>query len=91
MRMGLTLPALESFDPKRHIDFRPPSKTYTMRDLKFPENTGLSPMGISEPFQFFTPNAVDRMRSEILSKDVLENCQYSSNLSKSQLRGYASK
>lgn len=83
-------PILECFDPKKHIDFTPPSKIYSMRDIKLPEYTGVSPVAVSEPFKMFTPEAIQRMRSEILSKDVWENCRYSSNLSKNQLRGFAS-
>lgn len=60
-----------------------------MRDIKLPENTGVSPMAVSEPFQLFTPEAIRRMRTEVLSKDILNKFQYSSNLSKSQLRGFA--
>lgn len=61
-----------------------------MLDIKLPERIGVSPIAVSEPFQFFTPEAIQQMRSEVLSKDVREDCQYSSNLSKSQLRGIAS-
>lgn len=83
-------PFPESFDPKKHLDFTPPSKIHTMRNIKLPEHTGVSPIAVSEPFQLFTPEAIRRMRSEIMSKDVWDNCQYSSNLSKNQLRGFAS-
>lgn len=83
-------PVLERFDPKKHVNFTPPSKIHTMRDIKLSEHTGVSPMAVSEPFQFFTPEAIQRMRSEVLSKDVWDNCRYSSNLSRSQLRGFAS-
>ena len=62
-----------------------------MRDIKLPENTGVSPMAVSEPFLLFTEEAIHRMRSEVLSKEVWDNSQYSSNLSQSQLRGFASR
>lgn len=81
---------LESFDPKKHVDFTPPSKIHTMRDIKLPQSIGVSPVAVSEPFQFFTPEAIQRMRSDVLSKEVWDNCRYSSNLSKNQLRGFAS-
>ena len=79
------------FDPQKHIDFVPPSKTYSMSDLKLPEGTGVSPFAVSEPFQLFTEEAVARMRAEIFSKEVMENCRYSSNLAHCQLRGFAAK
>lgn len=83
---------LPDFDPRTHINFNPPSKIHTMSDMKL-EGKGVSLIAVSEPFQLFSHEAVRRMRSEILSKDVWETAQYSSNLSggKSQLRGYASK
>lgn len=82
---------MPSFDPKKHIKFTPPTKVYTMHDIKLPENTGVSPVAVSEPFPLFTPEAIHCMRSEVLSQDVWDNCQYSSNLAKSQLRGFAPK
>ena len=79
------------FDPAKHIDFKPPSKVHTMADLDFPEGTGVSPCAASEPFHLFTEEAIHRMRAEIMGKEVWDNCQYSSNLAKCQLRGFASK
>ena len=81
----------DDFDPQKHIDFKSPSKIHTMADLKLPEGTGLSPFAVSEPFQLFTQEAVQRMRAEIFRKEVWENCQYSSNLAQCQLRGFAAK
>lgn len=90
--MERSVDMLPIFDPKTHLDFTPPSKIHTMSDIKL-EGKGVSPVAVSEPFQLFTQEAVYHMRSEILSKEVWETSQYSSNLSggKSQLRGYASK
>ena len=83
--------ATGDFDPAKHIEFKPPSKVHTMADLNFPEGTGVSPCAASEPFHLFSEEAIHRMRSEIMSKEVWKNCQYSSNLAKCQLRGFASK
>ncbi|MCJ1404692.1 hypothetical protein MMC11_007918 [Xylographa trunciseda] len=79
----------DDFDPTKHIDFTPPAKTYTMGDLSLPEDTGVSPFAVSEPFHLFTAEAIHRMRAEVLSKEVWESCQYSSNLAQCQLRGFA--
>jgi hypothetical protein len=86
---AMTVPEKVAFSPEKHLDFTPPSKAYTMKDLGFAENTGVSPVAVSEPFQLFTPEAIQRMRAEVLSTKVWENCQYSSNLSQCQLRGFA--
>ncbi|KAI4198679.1 MAG: hypothetical protein LQ348_001999 [Seirophora lacunosa] len=79
------------FTPVKHIQYEPPSKVHTMKDLSLPENTGISPVAVSEPFRLFSTGAVHRMRAEVLSKDVWDNCQYSSNLAQCQLRGFAAK
>ncbi|KAK3334217.1 hypothetical protein B0T19DRAFT_352560 [Cercophora scortea] len=84
-------PTKDAFDPAKHLNFTPPSKTYSMTDLGLPEGTGISPLAVSEPFPLFTQEAVMRMREEVLSKDVMSNCQYSSHLAQAQLRGYANK
>ena len=84
-------PSTDDFDPKKHIVFTPPANIMTMSDLKLPEGTGVSPFAVSDPFQLFTQEAVQRMRAEIFRKEVLKNCKYSSNLAQCQLRGYAAK
>lgn len=81
----------EDFDPNKHLAFVPPSKIYTMEELDFPKNEGVSPVAVSEPFPLFTHEAIQRMRAEIMSNKVWENCQYSSNLAQCQLRGFAAR
>ncbi|KAI0016427.1 hypothetical protein F4780DRAFT_759336 [Xylariomycetidae sp. FL0641] len=81
----------DEFEPTRHLAFKDAPKVHTMKDLGLPEDTGISPIAVSEPFPLFTQEAVMRMRQEILSADVLNNCQYSSNLAQCQLRGFANK
>ncbi|SLM36918.1 hypothetical protein LPUS_06636 [Lasallia pustulata] len=83
------VPSTESFNPKKHIKFTPPSKVYTMQELGLPEDTGVSPVAVSEPFPLFTTEAIHRMRAEVLSEAVWDNCKYSSNLAQCQLRGFA--
>lgn len=85
----MAVPEKVAFSPEDHLNFTSPSKVFTMRDLGLPENTGVSRVAVSEPFQLFTPEAIQRMRAEVLSTQVWENCQYSSNLSQCQLRGFA--
>jgi hypothetical protein len=78
-----------SFDPEKHLNFKPPSKIFTMEELGL-QDVGVSPNAVSEPFQLFNTEAIKQMRAETLRPEVFENCQYSSNLAKGQLRGYAS-
>ncbi|CAO1596557.1 MAG: hypothetical protein LQ349_005017 [Xanthoria aureola] len=83
--------AAGDFDPDQHLQYESPAKIHTMKDLSLPENTGISPVAVSEPFRLFTTQAIHRMRAEVLSQDVWENCQYSSNLAQCQLRGFAAR
>lgn len=78
------------FDPARHLRFAQPPKVYTMKEIGL-ENSGVSPIAVSEPFPLFTEETVMRFREEVLSQEVIDNCQWSSNLSQCQLRGFASK
>ena len=79
----------DDFDPAKHLAFVPPSKVHTMKELDFSQDAGVSPIAVSEPFPLFTQEAIQRMRTEIMSSKVWENCQYSSNLAQCQLRGFA--
>ncbi|KAF2968757.1 hypothetical protein GQX73_g4836 [Xylaria multiplex] len=79
------------FTPAKHLAFKEMPKVHTMKELGFSEITGVSPVAVSEPFRLFTKEAVMRMRQEVLSPEVFENCQYSSNLAQCYLRGFANK
>lgn len=81
----------ENFNPAKHLKFTPPSKTHSMEELGFAHRVGVSPVAVSEPFPLFTQEAVMRFREEVLSKEVMDNCSVSSNLSHCQLRGFANK
>ena len=83
-------PQALAFEPEKHLNFKFPSKIYSMKEIGM-EDRGVSPNAVSEPFQLFTPEAIKQMRAETLRSEVFENCQYSSNLAKGQLRGFAPK
>lgn len=77
-----------NFDSSKHLSYVPPSKVWSMEEIGLSDQ-GISHNAVSEPFQLFTPEAIHQMRGEVLSKKVVDNCQYSSNLAQSQLRGMA--
>lgn len=81
----------EPFDPAKHLAFSTPPKTYSMEDIGYPSTRGVSPIAVSEPFMLFTPEAILRMRQQVLTPEVFANCQFSSNLARCQLRGFAAK
>ena len=88
LAMAVTNPPKVSFEPSKHLSYQAPKKVWLMEEIGFAEN-GVSPNAVSEPFQLFTDEAIKQMRAEVLSKAVLDNCQYSSNLAHCQLRGMA--
>ena len=75
--------AKTEFDPKKHLAYSPPSKVYSMSDIKL-KDSPLSSFAVSEPFRLFSPAAVERMREEIFQPQVMENYKYSSNLAPAQ-------
>lgn len=76
----------ESFNASKHLDFQPPSKIYTMKEIGL-EGHGISPNAVSEPFPLFTEEAIKQMRAEMFRKDVLDHCQYASTFNKNMIRG----
>lgn len=78
------------FEASKHLNFTPPSKVYTMKELGYDDNVGVSPVGVSEPFPLFSEEAVQQMRKEVLSEKVWSHYRFSSNLAQCQLRGFAS-
>jgi hypothetical protein len=86
--MASKIPKGPAFYPAKHLNFEFPGKVWTMEEIGFADK-GVSPIAVSEPFSLFTEEAVKQMRAEVLSKPVWENCKYSSNLAKCQLRGLA--
>lgn len=75
------------FDPSEHLVGGLPAKKMTMKDIGLPENIGVSPVAVSDPFQLFTTQAVEIMRKEIFN--VPDQFKFQSNIAKRQLRGYA--
>jgi hypothetical protein len=82
-------PNVVKFDPKKHLSHIFPGQLITMKDLGFPEDTGVSSLAVSHPFQLFTQEAIDVMRAEIFQDHVRANCTFSSNIAACQIRGYA--
>ncbi|RJE22975.1 hypothetical protein PHISCL_04702 [Aspergillus sclerotialis] len=76
----------EHFDAKKHVNYQPPSKIYTMEEIGL-GGQGISPNAVTTPFQLFTEEAMKQMRAEIFSKPVLEDCQYTSDFVKNTIRG----
>jgi len=82
-------PSAVEFDPKVHLAYTPPPQIVMMKDIGYSEDTGVSPVAVSQPFQLFSSKAIEEMRKEIFHPKVMEKCSFSSNIAACQLRGYA--
>lgn len=79
------------FDPKEHITFEQPESILMMKDIGYREDTGVSPVAVSQPFRLFSTECIQKFRDEALSETVMQNCLHKSNLAACQIRGYAPK
>lgn len=76
----------EEFNGSKHIDFQPPENIVKMKDIGL-EGHGISPNAVSEPFRLFSQDAIQQIRAEIFSDDVLRDCQFCSTFNKNMVRG----
>lgn len=83
--------AKSSFDTSKHLNFTSPTEVVKMTDLGFAEDAGVSKVAVSQPFRLFSKEAIHQMRNEILNKEVMEKCKFSSNIAACQIRGYSPK
>lgn len=80
-----------SFDPEKHLVFKDTKPTtHSMTDIGLPLSNGVSPVAVSEPFPLFSEEAINIMRKEFLSDEVLEKYSWTSDIAPKQIRGYAS-
>jgi hypothetical protein len=77
------------FNPKIHLSYVKPTAIHTMKSLGLPD-IGVASIAASEPFQLFSPEAIDIMRNEALSDVVQDRHFFGCDLAPFQLRGYAS-
>lgn len=74
------------FDPSKHLSCQPPSNITTMKDIGL-EGQGISPNAVSDPFRLFTEEAIQQIRAEVFSDEVLRDCQFTSSFCKNMVRG----
>jgi hypothetical protein len=79
------------FDPNQHLAQSPDPKTYSMTDFGVISEMAISPVAISEPFPLFTEETVQAMRGEIFTKEVWDNCKWSTEFAHCQIRDYCEK
>ncbi|KAH0420653.1 hypothetical protein CcaCcLH18_13896 [Colletotrichum camelliae] len=60
-----------TFNPDQHLAFIEDPKKLTLKDVSLPEDIGISPVACSEPFPLFTEEAIQTMRQEIFTTEVI--------------------
>ncbi|KAL2430493.1 hypothetical protein ABEF95_009051 [Exophiala dermatitidis] len=75
------------FDPKKHLRFQLPEKTYTLEDLKYNVKQSVGKVAATDPFPLFTPEAVVEMRRELLAERTIKNCMTYTRPGSVQVRG----
>ena len=78
------------FNPREHLIAEMP-EVIMMKDIGYAEDTGISPVAVSQPFRLFSTSAIEKFREECLSDAVYEGYRYESVLSPCQLRGFVNK
>lgn len=76
----------EPFDAQKHLQFEAPKNIIKMKDIGL-EGHGISPNAVTEPFSLFSQDAIEQMRAEIFSDEVLKECQFESTFCKNMVRG----
>ncbi|KAF4120100.1 hypothetical protein GMORB2_3511 [Geosmithia morbida] len=75
-----------NFDKAKHIAFEPPKNIVKMKDIGL-EGHGISPNAVSDPFPLFSKEAVEQIRAEVFSEEVLKDRQFCSTFNKNMIRG----
>jgi len=78
------------FDPQKHLHFTEPEKVYNMKEIGR-EGAGISPVALTTPFSLFTEDAINQMRAELFSPEILENYHVSSDFVSNMLKGFGPK
>jgi len=80
-----------SFDPAKHLCFQPPTGVYTLKDLQISEESGISPIAITQPFPLFSPDGVRQLRKDLFRKEILDYYQWPVSDKVCKLRGFGKK
>lgn len=80
-----------TFDPDKHLNFVDEPTVLSLKDIGLPEDAGISPVAVSQPFPLFNEEAIRIMREEIFTNEVWDDYLHSTDDFGCQLRGYCPK
>jgi hypothetical protein len=81
-----SMTSMNLFTPTRDLALGEPKAILRMTDLG-QSGTGISSVAAAGPFTMFSQTAIQKMRNELLSGEVLRKCKYERGLASYQLRG----
>lgn len=84
------VPKSQRFDPDIHLNFTDPEKIYSMKEIGR-EGAGISPVALTTPFSLFTQEAIQQIRAELFTPEILENHHVMSDFASNMLRGYGAR
>ena len=88
---SLRQPEYIEFDPKHHLAYDPPERIIMMKDIGYSQDTGVSPVAVSQPFRLFSAECIQKFRKVVLNEEVMSNCFQKSDIAACQVRGYCPK
>ena len=53
------------FDANSHLAYKSPAPVLMMEDIGYAKDSGVSPVAVSQPFQLFSPEAIQKFREEV--------------------------
>ncbi|PIA90501.1 hypothetical protein CB0940_11025 [Cercospora beticola] len=75
------------FSAEKHLRFQEPEKIHTTQELGLGK-VGISDHAVTEPFSIFTPEAIQQIRAEIFSDEVLNQHYCPTSPTSGQIRGH---
>ncbi|KAJ5587695.1 uncharacterized protein N7459_003460 [Penicillium hispanicum] len=64
----------ETFDPQLHLNYVPPEKKFTMKELLLDESDSTSPVAGTVPFPLLSPAGVRAYRRALFQQKVIDQC-----------------
>lgn len=89
LQTGVDARAPATFDPAKHMAFRPPESVVTLKELLLSEQNACSPVAITEPFPLFSLQGVVEMRKDIFRESVVRRHSQKIKDGVYKMRGYS--
>lgn len=80
----------QNFNPSTDLcKLREPPRAWSLEELGYEQGSACSAFGVCEPFQLLQPGLVARLKLELMTDTVRQNCRFSTSRTPCCLRGVA--